>query len=54
MCHFASDGNLEYMSTIIRDLTEHKRLEGQLFQSQKLGSVGRLAGGDRTRVRRVS
>ena len=45
MCDFASDGNLEYMSTIIRDLTERKRLEGQLFQSQKLETVGRLAGG---------
>jgi len=28
-----------------RDITERKRLETQLFQSQKLDSIGRLAGG---------
>jgi two-component system cell cycle sensor histidine kinase/response regulator CckA len=30
---------------ILRDITERQRLEGQLLQSQKMESVGRLAGG---------
>ena len=43
--HRAPDGSLEYISTIIRDLTEVKRLEAGLVRFQKLETVGRLAGG---------
>ncbi|MGK2856041.1 MAG: PAS domain S-box protein [Thermoanaerobaculia bacterium] len=45
LAHRGADGGLEYFSTIIRDLTERKRLEARLFQSQKLEAIGKLAGG---------
>jgi len=42
---FDKNGNLSFYILIMRDLTEHQRLEDQLQQSQKLEAVGTLVGG---------
>ena len=45
IAHKSLGGNLEFVSTIARDLTEYKKLQAQLFQAQKMEAMGQLAAG---------
>jgi len=40
-----SDGQVSTVLVISRDITEHKRMEGQLFHTEKLASLGSLSAG---------
>jgi PAS domain S-box-containing protein len=43
--HIEAPGELVAISSIIRDITEHRQVERQMRQAEKLQSVGTLAGG---------
>jgi PAS domain S-box-containing protein len=45
VAHRTSDGKVDHLSTIARDLTEQRTLEERLRHAQTMEAIGRLAGG---------
>lgn len=45
VAHKTAEGEVRFLSTIMRDLSERRKLEERLHQSQKLEAFGQLAGG---------
>ncbi|HEX4123070.1 MAG TPA: ATP-binding protein [Verrucomicrobiae bacterium] len=45
LAHKSKEGKVQFFSTVMRDITERKKLEAKLLQSQKMETVGKLAGG---------
>jgi signal transduction histidine kinase len=45
IAHRTEDGEVDHFSTMARDLTKQKALEGRLRQAQTMDAIGRLAGG---------